>query len=246
MKDLTTQKVSDSTITPAERLKMARTHKGYSRKELAAITNIPEKSIEKYEYGSMEPNISRLQTLCEVLEINSESLLGMPESENETTRSESNHTKYFSEALDHIEEINCIRETGFAAEPTKALAHVEALQSALRFLGEDELKKLASAKGISTENMLNLGITELSLRIIDTAIYGVDLYNIEMSALSKLAEHYNLAPSHKIFWIEWENHEEIIHEIRAKFKSEAFYSTNFPNFSDKKLFPRNSEKYTDD
>ena len=37
----------NNNVTPAEKLKSAREYKGITRKRLAELTNIPEKSIEK-------------------------------------------------------------------------------------------------------------------------------------------------------------------------------------------------------
>jgi len=68
-----TKRVNDMTDNTnkdiAQRLRAARDDMGFSRRELAEITNIPQKTIEKFEIGSQEPSVSRLQTLCDVLDV---------------------------------------------------------------------------------------------------------------------------------------------------------------------------------
>ena len=63
--------------TLASRLRQARDDMGFSRAELARRTGIPAKSIEKFEFGTQEPSVSRLQALSEALEVTFQSLAGM-------------------------------------------------------------------------------------------------------------------------------------------------------------------------
>ena len=56
-------------MTVADRLKTARTNAGLTHKALAEVTGIPFSSLQKFEYGIMEPTLSRLKTICEILNV---------------------------------------------------------------------------------------------------------------------------------------------------------------------------------
>jgi transcriptional regulator with XRE-family HTH domain len=64
-----------SQLSFGDRLKHIRLQQRYTRPALAKATGIPEKTLEKYEYGQMEPKMSRLILLSETLEISSELLI---------------------------------------------------------------------------------------------------------------------------------------------------------------------------
>lgn len=53
--------------TVADRIKAARQNAELTRKALAAATGIPASTLEKYERGDMDPNTTRLQTMCDHL-----------------------------------------------------------------------------------------------------------------------------------------------------------------------------------
>jgi transcriptional regulator with XRE-family HTH domain len=51
------------------RLRKAREAAGMSRSELAVMSEIPNKTIEKFEYGTQEPSVSRLAVMAELLSV---------------------------------------------------------------------------------------------------------------------------------------------------------------------------------
>jgi len=54
-------------MTVADRIKAARQDAEFTRKALADTTGIPASTLEKYERGDMDPNTTRLQTMCDHL-----------------------------------------------------------------------------------------------------------------------------------------------------------------------------------
>ena len=68
-------------MTFGERLMQARNAAMLSRPQLAKASGIPTKAIEKFEYGTQEPNISRLQTLAKILNVTVEYLMDGNEDE---------------------------------------------------------------------------------------------------------------------------------------------------------------------
>ena len=228
----------ENATTPAERLKIARNMKGFSRKELAALTDIPEKSIEKYEYGSMEPNISRLHTLCKALDLTSETVIGINGKPVENSDTNDNFSRYFRNSREHLYELDRMRNVGFSTASVKAKAHFEALESSLCFLDTDELEALAAEQEVTFEGLENETVSQLHIRILDKALFGVDLHSIEYDALVKLANEYDLSPSDRPFWWDWEGHSEVAKEIRGKFQQDLFENTEVPDFQDQEQFPQ--------
>lgn len=64
-----------SHLSFGDRLKHIRLEQRYTRPALAKATGIPEKTLEKYEYGQMEPKMFRLLLLSETLEVPVELLM---------------------------------------------------------------------------------------------------------------------------------------------------------------------------
>ncbi|MBL4800560.1 MAG: helix-turn-helix domain-containing protein [Emcibacter sp.] len=263
----------NKTNTPAARLKAARENKGLTRKKLAELTGIPEKSIEKYEYGGMELNISRLKALCNALDIKPTEIIDIDDSSekksisedenNPSSKSEkiSTDTKNsLSEKLSHLKALDSLRENGFDKFPQKAEAHYNALKSTIYFLDYAELQKLAKARGIEFEIETSENIDdpvtkeyfemyqgesveeqpdleELVNRIIDTAIFGVDFYSIDLEALSEMAEDYDLSPDRSL-WMGWRGHREIAPQIRKAFLEKALSGQSEEDYLDTERFPK--------
>ncbi|MCC3303825.1 helix-turn-helix domain-containing protein [Sneathiella sp. HT1-7] len=176
--------------TPADRLKAARNTKNLTRKQLAELTGIPVKTIEKYEYGGMEPNISRLHSLCEILGITPEAVIGIEmetsgphETPEEISASGIHTSKFMEDCLLHLRELDMLRQGRFRAYPVKARAHFEALQNALRLLDGEELGEIAELRGIVIDEEQIDEVEEAARRILDTAVFGIDIFSIELKAL---------------------------------------------------------------
>ncbi len=59
-----------------DRLKALREARGWSQRELSRRCNLAENMISKYEIGNAEPTASNLKTICDVLEISIDYLMG--------------------------------------------------------------------------------------------------------------------------------------------------------------------------
>ena len=59
------------------RIKQARIEAGYTQKEVAEITEIPQSSIAKYETGKLEPDIEKLGKLAQFYNVSINWLLGV-------------------------------------------------------------------------------------------------------------------------------------------------------------------------
>lgn len=51
------------------------TKKGYTQKDLAKLLNINRTTLTKYETGVTEPDFERLKLICEVLEVDYNTIL---------------------------------------------------------------------------------------------------------------------------------------------------------------------------
>lgn len=59
----------------AENLRRLRTEKGYTQEDLAKLLNINRTTLTKYETGVTEPDFERLKLICEILEIDYNTIL---------------------------------------------------------------------------------------------------------------------------------------------------------------------------
>jgi len=246
--------------TPAARLKVARENKGLTRRSLSKITGIPTSSIEKYEYGKAEPGFTRLKVLCSALDIEASDVLELDieksvEQQSPTFNDDylvtggdtGNTDNYISGCMVHLDALDKLREAGFNKSTRKVCAHYEALKSALCFLEYDEIKELAQFREIKfvetssemttkdEQEKLQMDCEELVSRIVDTAIFGIDLYSIELKSLSDMAEDYDLAPN-RIIWVGWRGHKEIAPEIRNMFLEKHLQGVSEEDFLDQKKF----------
>lgn len=204
--------------TVACRLRKARQEAGMSRQQLAEATDIPVKSIEKFEYGTMEPSFPRLRVLCKTLGVSRdwiETGEGVPSPVKET-RPPANDRSGREEPDDAAEEtaeeteksllaeIDDLRANGFESSPRRAMAVADEILTDLKKLEVADLFFLAAYRNLhkgdcfTHEEITNLFSEDpdkaqgycgqIEERILDTAILGADLYAITHEALSELAD----------------------------------------------------------
>lgn len=58
-----------------DNLRQLRLKKGYTQKDLAKLLNINRTTLTKYETGVTEPDFERLKLICEVLEVDYNTIL---------------------------------------------------------------------------------------------------------------------------------------------------------------------------
>lgn len=253
--------------TPGARLQAAREDKGLTRKKVAEMTGIPYKSLEKIEYGKMEANISRLKSLCAVLDIEPSFILNAGENEtSETAENASvessgenikNIHSHVAMANEYLQMLDVLRQTGFENSIRKTEAYFNELKSTLYFLEYDELLELAKIRGMDVEIAVSEetdspetnelleednvsekpDCEELANRIIDTAIFGMDFYSISLDDLSTMAEKYEIAPD-RFFFFNWRGYSEIVPKIRENFLDKSLKGFASENFMNSKKFSK--------
>lgn len=233
--------------TPAMRLRQAREDKGLTRTELASRTGIPPKSIEKFEYGSQEPSLSRLQALSEALGVTTQWIMGdedngdvseAPSPSSETTPAllaePVNDNDPMQRVRDMLERLDDMRVDEFQGVQRQAMALADDVRAALRYLEPGDLLAVASERGLyqgeckDESDILDLfseNVEEaqaycgnIEERILDTAIIGVDLYAVECEPLIELAEEMEIE-SPGIFG--WGDHKDFVPVIRSHFQAEV-------------------------
>lgn len=209
----------------ATRLREARENAGMSRAELARQTDIPAKSIEKFEYGTQEPSVSRIKVLCKVLNVSREWVEGEDDAptpsaeptpkekpQSSPVHNEVNENAPMVPIREALDELDDMQEYYFEGVQRQAIAMAEKIIADLKYLEPDELMDLAEDRGLfkgeclTLSDIQNFFVEELEKaqvycgqveeRILDTAILGVDLYAIEHSPLVDLAER--LGEDHNI------------------------------------------------
>lgn len=247
--------------TLAHRIRQAREEAGLSRSKLAEATGISMRTIEKYEYGSSEPPVSRLNKLAEALEVDREWLLVGDDALDELQGSpEPEPGRIFTSAeiaIGLLEVLEDLRERRFEKKQRRALATMDAIQMGLKMLDPDELLEIAMAQGVyqpacsSAEDLDELFqndpmdgqemCLEIQERIVDTAVLGADLFALEreqfIQSLAKIAEE-NERIEDPLFW---GPHEKFVPRVRAELRRLALTGGG-PDFDDTKTFPRRSDE----
>jgi len=153
--------------TLATRLRDAREAKSLSRAEVSKQTGIPAKSIEKFEFGTQEPSVSRLLDLANVYGKNIGELIGQeavtpandpappfvsPEGYEPPTPAPAAPAviaKTVEEQVtDILDELDELREAEFERSYRTATALIEAYRRKVKFLEPDALLELADARGL--------------------------------------------------------------------------------------------------
>ncbi len=60
-----------------DRLKAAREHKGFTQRELGALTGLNETQISRYEHGKWAPSLKYLEQIAKHLEVTADFLIGL-------------------------------------------------------------------------------------------------------------------------------------------------------------------------
>jgi transcriptional regulator with XRE-family HTH domain len=152
--------------TVACRLRKARQEAGMSRQQLADATDIPVKSIEKFEYGTMEPSFPRLRVLCKTLGVsrdwietgegspfatdkppvpaNDQGRPGEPDQPDAIAEGETHEEA----AKNLLAELDDMRADGFETAPRQAMAMANELLATLKHLEAGDLLYLAEDRGL--------------------------------------------------------------------------------------------------
>lgn len=212
--------------TLATRLREAREGLNLSRADVSKRTGIPAKSIEKFEFGTQEPSVSRLMDLANVYGKSIGALIGqaeMPSGDDPAPPSVSpvkvtviptaNDDAPEDRVIAILDELDALREAGFVRSYRTASALIEAYGRKVKFLEPDTLLALADERDLYRGECPNVsGLFDLFTRdpdkaetycgnveerILDTALLGVDLYGVDHKALTVIAKRLS------------EDHEEI-------------------------------------
>lgn len=270
--------VNSQSETLASRLRMVREGKNFSRRAASEETGIPQNSIEKFENGSQEPTVSRLQSLAELYEVTVDWLLNGEENEEAKSLKGNSPTSPENEARSEAEEevaqdvtetpsdnvrvmlseLDELREGDFKNGQRYALALAKDAVHMIGYLEVDELEKLAHERELHQEDEeQGFKFSELfqdnpheadeqfvgivAERIADTALLGVDLYQIEADVLSGVADRLHSEKSlfpegyNKMPFSSWGEHDEVVPLIRKALRAK-FVSSKEIDFSNLEEF----------
>jgi len=286
-------------MTIADRLKAARTDADFTRKALAEATGIPASTIEKYERGDMDPNTTRLQTICEHLDVsinwvlNGEDVQEASAKVTETTESaepqaSANDAETFAEDVlnvnsdiaessepanenDQMNSFNGLltvldnmRIHEFEGAQRGAIALIEEIRSVLKYCEPEELLALAVERELyqgdcktadSILDMFRKSSDEaqaycgnIEERIIDTAMFGIDLYALDSKALitvaNELRKEYGIERPIRGEFLgngaSWGEHENFMPLIRPHLRTLTINNNGY-DFEDVDEFPKREE-----
>jgi len=140
-------------------------------------------------------------------------------------------SKYLLLFKHRLAELDELREGDFALHQRKLPQLVEDTMSAAGYLELPEIFLIAEERGLFDVEVqsaeaeaadyegMDDSTPELLDRIIDTAIFGLDLYHVEMSTLAAFAERHSISSPH--FFGGWDHQAEIVPRVREKYRERA-------------------------
>jgi hypothetical protein len=154
-----------------------------------------------------------------------------------------------SPADDLLESLDALRSDRFNGNQRRAAAELTDLAAELHKLRPDGLLDLAHVRdlfidAVPTGEDLQGALTQdfdngqklcgqIEDRILDTAVFGVDLYAIEFDRLEKLADELDVdGPT-----FGWKDHDQVVPALRARLRPLAL-SGSGPDFRDLRGYPR--------
>lgn len=192
------------------RIREAREKAGLNRPQLGEASGIPWRTIERFEYGSQEPSVTRLLSICEALAVPMAELLSNEElenssahvgfSESQTLSTEPLPTRIFATQtpMDRVEAILAMidemRSDNFDGVIRQPIALAEEATRQLAALEIDELLALArnrglADKGISTSRELlnefhnNPNQTSESIRELEERIVDAAVVGVDLYSI---------------------------------------------------------------
>lgn len=172
--------------TLATRLRDAREALNLSRAEVAKRTGIPAKSIEKFEFGTQEPSVSRLLDLANVYGKSIDVLIGKEALANDSDPAPPTVSQLteiqpaqipavtakstVDRVVDILNELDELRTVGFEQSYRTTVALIEDFKREIRYLEPDVLLELADARGLYRGERPNArGLFDLFTREPDKA-----------------------------------------------------------------------------
>ncbi|RMB12145.1 helix-turn-helix domain-containing protein [Eilatimonas milleporae] len=218
----------ETTSEIGKRLKAARENARYSRTQLAKVTGIPAKTIEKYEYGTTDPSVTRLLKMAQVLGTSAIDLIAGED------LSLDNDEPVIVKQLDQLDHM---REDGLAKYWREFPALLASTEEKLAIISVPDLLDIAEDRGLvdlpTVQHIERLALEgadkpqalckEIANRIVDTLYFGADLYAVERKELERLAKILGVQPEGTaIFFWGWSNDEELIGALRHKLRQDAW------------------------
>lgn len=179
------------TTIVAERLRQARDSAGLSRNQLADLTGIPVKSLEKFEYGTLEPSLSRLGDLGKALGVSIQWLMGdasdvpvtspatpvqPPSVDRPIITPSSLPSPSSSSRIGAVNallaQLDGLRARKFDDAFRQGSAYMADLQAAFRYLEPKELDQLGAVRGLYQAG--NLSHRNLLTRLLDGDVSAHD------------------------------------------------------------------------
>jgi len=240
------KETSENEDTFGSRLKAAREAARYTRPALAKETGIPEKSLEKFEYGNATPTIERLYILAETLDVSTQCLLEGEEpqvlDENEPAHMGGEDETSIEGKCNYIDKL---REDGFQFSWRSAPRLISEVRNEIKDYDLDMLLDFAEVRGLYvisdneikeiTEGSKDMQ-AEVMERIIDTLYFGIDLYTIKKKNLEELVLDLKIKVKKNTFASrrsipEWENISDVVAALRPLCREKALRGIA-PNFID--------------
>jgi len=256
-----TEVTKEDRATFGMRMQRIREGLGLTRNNVSEQTGIPVRTIEKFEQGTMSPNVERLQALARVLTVSVGHLLdGVDETEqpahavnsNAVLPSPGSSEEHSEDVTVYLVRLDAMRAEGFQRYWRKAPRLIDEAETLLSRMQYDELLDIAEERGVMAISQEEIDgfiylepdeqvdqVHELSERILDTAYFGVDLYKIEMSYLEGMAEQFGLRSdkSGSFFFEEWSSDAVLVKALRVLLRHQ-FLAGDTLKLLDDKLFPK--------
>ncbi|WP_420430539.1 helix-turn-helix domain-containing protein [Kordiimonas sp.] len=140
------------------------------------------------------------------------------ESTHECSEHSTATRRFVDEMFEQLELIDALREDGFLKHQRKMPYLMEQLADTAKLLEVDELKEIAFDRKIETGDEDEVETEELTNRIIDTAVLGTDLYDVDFDVLKAFARKNNIE---RPFLSGWKDHDHLVPLVRPAYRERA-------------------------
>lgn len=141
-----------------------------------------------------------------------------PENAEDEEREGDITRRYIDEMFDRLELVDALRKDGFLKHQRKMPHLLAELDATAKYLEPAELKEIAFDRDIDIDGEADTDVEELTARVIDTAVLGADLYDVDFDVLKAFADRNDID---RPLFGGWKSHDHLVPLVRDAYRERA-------------------------
>jgi transcriptional regulator with XRE-family HTH domain len=126
--------------------------------------------------------------------------------------------QFVDKMFDLLETVDMFRESGFLKHQRKMPHILEQLETTAKYLEHEELKEIAFDREVDIDSQADGNFEELTARVIDTAVLGADLYDVDFDVLKAFARRNDIE---RPLLSSWKGHGHLVPLVRPAYREKA-------------------------